>query len=114
MSMGLSQLGASTRALAFAMAQQGRVDMREVLAVAAADRMQAGALKAVQPPMDSYRTTDQIRDRVMTERGVDRVTLMHLGPQARIEAEVSINAAAAARARQAAPRATGNLLDIRA
>ena len=94
---GLSPPGASTRELAFA----------------ATDRMRAQALRSVQPANRTVESRDQIRDQVMAERGVDRVTLLRLAPQARIEAEISVNAETALRARQARIRATGNFIDLR-
>jgi hypothetical protein len=103
MSISLTHLGASVRGLAYAMAQGGRVNGQQVLATAAADRMAAGALMRVQPVSGAA----EAREQVMAERGIDRVTLLSLGPQGRLQAEASIEAAAAGRARQA------RLLDIR-
>ena len=105
MSIGLTHLGASVRGLAYAMAQGGRVDGEQVLATAAADRMRAGALKKVQPADGAA----EAREQVMAERGVDRIALLRMGPQARLEAEIAIEAATAARVRQTQAR----LLDIR-
>ena len=94
---GLSHPGASTRELAFA----------------ATDRMRAQALRSVQPANRTVESRDQIRDQVMAERGVDRVTLLKLTPQARIEAEISVTAETALRAQQARIRTTGNFVDLK-
>lgn len=110
MSIGLTQLGASIRGLAFAMAQEGRVDGARVLGAAAADRLPAWALRPVRATSDPA----DMRGQVLAERGVDSITLMKLTPEARYIAEVSINAETAMRARQTPIRATGSLLDIRA
>ena len=75
--------------------------------------MRAQALRSVQPANRTVESRDQIRDQVMAERGVDRVTLLRLAPQARIEAEISVNAETALRARQARIRTTGNFIDLR-
>jgi hypothetical protein len=107
MSIGLTQLGASVRGLAFAMAQRGRVDGDQVLGAAAADALPAWALKPVQPG------AADLRGQVLAERGLDRVGLMQLTPQARYRAEVSIDAETALRTRQAPARATGAFLDLR-
>jgi len=105
MSISLTHLGASIRGLAFAMAQRGRVDGAQVLAAAAADGLAGGLLKPIQP----VSAADEVRAEVMAERGIDRVALLRMGPQARFEAEASIEGAAAMRAR----RAQGAILDIR-
>lgn len=94
---GLSQPGAATRELAFA----------------AADRMRAQSLRAVQPANPTVESRDQIRDRILAERGVDRITLLKLTPQARIEAEISVTIETARRTPPAPIRATGNFVDIR-
>ena len=69
------------------------------------------------PTPANFRTLDlnllRVFDQVMAERGVDRVTLLRLAPQARIEAEISVNAETALRARQARIRTTGNFIDLR-
>ena len=97
MYLGLSQPGASTRELAFA----------------ATDRMRAQSLRAVQPANPAVESRDQIRDRILAERGVDRITLLKLTPQARIEAEISVTIETARRTQQAPIRATGNFVDLR-
>lgn len=97
MNAGLSHLDASTRRLVFA----------------ATDRMRAQALRAVQPANRAVESRDQIRDQVMAERGVDRVTLLKLTPQARIEAEISVTTETALRARDARIRTTGNFVDLK-
>lgn len=98
MYLGLSHSGASTRELAFA----------------ATDRMRAQALRAVQSADPAVESRDQIRDQVLAERGVDRITLLKLTPQARIEAEISISTETARRAQQAQIRTTGNYVDLKA
>lgn len=97
MYLGLSHPGASTRELAFA----------------ATDRMRAQALRAVQPANPAVESRDQIRDKILAERGVDRITLLKLTPQARIEAEISVTVETARRAQQAQIRTTGNFVDLR-
>lgn len=97
MYLGMSQPGAATRELAFA----------------AADRMRAKSLRAVQPANPAVESRDQIRDRILAERGVDRITLLKLTPQARIETEISIMIETARRTPPAPIRATGNFVDLR-
>lgn len=109
MSMGLSQVSASVRGLAFAMAQQGRVDSAQVLGTAATDALPAWALNPVRPSADA----DATREQVLHARGLDRIALMNLSPEARYRAEVSIDAETAARVRQAPVRASGTLVDIK-
>lgn len=94
---GLSHPGASTRELAFA----------------ATDRMRAQAMRSVQPANRTVESRDQIRDQVMAERGIDRITLLKLAPQVRIEAEISVTIETARRAQQAKIRATGNFVDLK-
>jgi len=110
MSFGLTQIGATLPASTFAVVAR-RVDAKT--AVDAVDRMGADAIRAVQPSVRVVDTPVQIRAQVMADRGVDSLTLLRLSPQARIEAEVSINAEAAQRARQAQIRSKGNFLDLR-
>ena len=110
MSFGLTQIGATLPASAFA-AVARRVEAKA--AVDAVDRMGANAIRAVQPAIKVVETPVQIRAQVMADRGVDSLTLVRLSPQARIEAEISINAEAAQRARQAQIRTQGNFLDLR-
>ena len=97
MSIALFHPGAATRELAFA----------------AADRMRAQALRAVQPANRAFETPDQVREQVLADRGVDRIALMGLNAQARLEAEISINAETTQRVRQASIRSTGNYIDLR-
>ena len=49
----------------------------------------------------------------MAERGVDRITLMRLSPQARLEAEISLTNETARRACKAQIRTTGNYVDLK-
>jgi hypothetical protein len=97
MYLGMSQPGAATRELAFA----------------AADRMRAKSLRAVQPANPAVESRDQIRDQILAERGIDRITLLKLAPQARIETEISITIETARRTPPAPIRATGNFVDLR-
>ena len=110
MSLGLTQIGASTRETAFAVAQKAREQAQQVRA--AADRMRAEASRAVEPASKLVETPAQIRGHVMAERVVDRLQLLRLNAQARIEAEISINAETADRAQKAEIRTTGNFLDL--
>lgn len=96
MTLGLTQIGASNSQ-----------------AYAATDRLRAQALRSIQPANRAVESRDQIRDQVMAERGVDRITLISLSPQARIEAEISLTAETARRARQAEIRTTGAFVDLR-
>lgn len=114
MSIALSQSGTSTLASARAVAEQARASWEQVKAMAAADRMGAAATKTVQPANKLVQTPFQIREEVMTERGVDRLDLMRMGAQARLEAEISIDAEARERARQAQIKTTGNFIDLKA
>jgi hypothetical protein len=112
MSSGLTQFGATVRESAYAVAQRARANAEQ--ARAAADRMRAEAFRAVEPAVKVVETPAQIRAQVMAARGVDRLALLALNAQARIEAEISINAETAARARQAHIRTTGNFVDLKA
>lgn len=113
MSLGLTQFGASLQGMALAMAQEARVAGQQATEVAARDRMKADATRAVQPALKLSETPMEIRARVMAERGVDGLVLMRLSPQARLEAEISISAETAQRARQSTIRTTGNYIDLR-
>lgn len=106
MSIGLSQPDATTRVSAFAVAQPARANADQ--ARAAAVRMRAEAARTV----PSARRIVESPAEVMADRGVNPVTLLRLGPQSRIEAEISIDAETATRARQAQIRTTGNFLDL--
>ncbi|WP_397401688.1 hypothetical protein [Phenylobacterium sp.] len=97
MYLGMSQPGAATRELAFT----------------ASDRMRAQSRSAVQPANPFVESRDQIRDRILAELGVDRITLLKLNPQARIESEISIMIETARRTPPAPIRATGNFVDLR-
>ena len=83
------------------------------LAYAATDRLRVQSMRTVQPANRAVESRDQTRNQVMAERGVDRVTLMRLSPQARIEAEISLTTETALRARQAQIRTTGNFVDLK-
>ncbi len=113
MSIGLTQFGASLQGMAQAMAQEARVAGQQATEMAARDRMKADATRAVEPAQKLAETPSEIRAKVMAERGVDNLILIRLGPQARIEAEISINAETAQRARQSTIRSTGNYIDLR-
>ncbi|WP_397420761.1 hypothetical protein [Phenylobacterium sp.] len=97
MYIGLSQPGAATRELAFA----------------AADRKRSQTLRAVQPANPAVESRDKIRDKVLAELGIDRITLLKLAPQARIKAEISVMIETARRTPPAPIRATGNFVDLR-
>ncbi len=84
-----------------------------VLAMAAVDRMHAQTTRAVTPPVRMVETPLQVRDQVMAERGLSRLDIVRLSGQARLEAEISINAETNQRARQAQIRTTGNFVDLR-
>ncbi|WP_293901054.1 hypothetical protein [Phenylobacterium sp.] len=110
MSIGLSQPDATTRVSAFAVAQRARANADQ--ARAAAVRMRAEAARTVPSARRIVESPADIRAEVMADRGVNPVTLLRLGPQSRIEAEISIDAETATRARQAQIRTTGNFLDL--
>jgi hypothetical protein len=57
-------------------------------------------------------TPAQIREQVMADRGLVGRDLLKLGPQARLEAEISIMAETARRAGQADIQSTGNFVDL--
>ena len=99
MSYGLSHIGASQQEAA--------------LAMAAADRMRGQATRAVSPAVKVVETPLEIRDQVMAERGLNRLDIVKLSGQARLEAEISINAETNQRTRQAQIRTTGNFVDLR-
>jgi len=121
MTLGMTQVGASVRGLALAMADPRRphltadpVQLAQAVAAAAADRLPAADLRALQPvarPADAAAA----RREVLAERGVDQAALAGLGPRERIAAEMSLAAATAERLRQAAPLdpAVGRRLDLR-
>ena len=112
MSIGLSRFGASLPISALAVAERARANAQQVRA--AADRMRGEAVGAVQPPNRLTENRLEIREQVMADRGLDRLALMRLNAQARIEAEISINAETADRARQGQIRTTGCYLDLKA
>ena len=93
--------------------QQARANAEA--ARAAADRMRSGdGPDTVLPAVKVVESPAEIRDKVMSERGIDRLDLMRLGPQARLEAEISIQAETAERARRANIHSTGTFLDLKA
>lgn len=104
MDLGLTRIGALGRAAA-------------PRAMAAVDRMHAQTLRAVAPPADAAPVRDRIRDEVLADRGLDRIALSKLGPQARLEAEISVDIETARRLQHAGAvspaRAVGGLVDIR-
>jgi hypothetical protein len=112
MSMGLSQSDAGTRVSAYAVAQRARASWEQVKAMAAADRMQVEAARVVNPAPKLVETPAQIREQVMADRGLDRRDLAELGAQARLEAEISIAAETARRARDAKIKSQGNFVDL--
>ena len=114
MSSGLTQFGAVSQATAFAGALEARANWERTKAMAAADRMHTEANRTVQQAVKLVQTPLQIRAQVMAERGIDRLDLMRLGAQARLEAEISIDSEARERARQAQTRTTGVLFDLQA
>ena len=83
------------------------------LAMAAADRLRGQATRAVSPAVKVVETPLEIRDQVMAERGLNRLDIIKLSGQARLEAEISINAETNQRTRQAQIRTTGNFVDLR-
>src|SRR5436190_23330525 len=114
MNVGSNHIGTPAQSYALAAAQvadQARANWQQVQAMAAADRTNAQDERAVRPTGKLVETTSQIREQVMAERGVDRLDLMRLPAQARLEAEISIAVEAAARAREAngQPRPPGLL-----
>ena len=111
MSTGLIQSGASPRETASAVAQRARENA--AAARAGADRMRAGGGRAIEPPNRPADAPADVRAEVMSERGLDRVALLRLPPLARIAAEISITAEAAARAQMAEIRTTGSFIDLR-
>lgn len=113
MSIGLTQFGASLQGMAMAMARETRAASQQATGMAARDRMKADAARAVEPSQGLAESPSEIRARVMAERGVDSLVLMRLGPQARIEVEISINAETAQRARQSTILSTGTYIDLR-
>lgn len=112
-SNSLSHIGATPRASAYAVAQEARANWERVKAMAAADRMGVTETRVVQPALRAVDTPAQIRAQVMADRGVDSLALMHMSAQTRIEAEISISAETAERARKAQIRTTGNFVDLR-
>jgi hypothetical protein len=115
MTLGPSRIDATpAQPTAAAVAAQARANWRHVQAMVALDRMHGQDAREPQPAAKPVQTTAEIRDEVMAERGVDRLDLVQLSAQARLEAEISIEAETAQRARQAKARATGAIVDIKA
>lgn len=94
---GLSHPGATPRELAYA----------------TTDRLRARAQRVVQPNGLADESRDQIRDQVLAERGVNRITVLKLTPQARIEVEISVITETARRAHPVQARTTGTLIDLK-
>ncbi|MDZ4371563.1 MAG: hypothetical protein U1C74_09115 [Phenylobacterium sp.] len=118
MSFGLNQIGATSRAAAYATASAG-------LARPAAPDQPSGAfvvsaVRPVAPATDASRAREQLREQVMAERGLDMHALYRLSSQDRIRAEAAITSEMALRTRQAQDRARaevtglGTFIDIRA
>ena len=114
MSNTLSQFGAPTAGTAHAVAQQARANWERVKAMATADRMHVETARAVPPAARLAPTPSEIREEVMADLGLDRRDLIKLGAQARLEAEISIEAETRKRARQAQVRSQGAFLDLKA
>lgn len=112
MSLGLTQFGASLQGMAYAVAGQTQFVSQQQAARTVADQAQATDIRTVQPARRLVETPTQIRAQVMAERGVDRLDLMRLGAQARLEAEIAIAAEAAVRAAKAR-KTLGARLDLR-
>jgi hypothetical protein len=111
MSMGLSQNGTTQRASAFAVAQQARANAQAIRA--GAERLRAIGPDNVLPPIKVVQSPAEIRAKVMEERGLDRRDMVQLGPQARLETEISIQAETEERERQAKLRDKGALFDLK-
>ena len=86
---------------------------RRELTYATTDRLRAPAPRVVQLTGLAAASRDQIRDQVLAERGVDRITVLKLTPQARLEVEISVATETARRAHPAQARATGTLIDLK-
>lgn len=82
-------------------------------ASAAVDRMHVDPTRAVRPAARLVETPSQLRDEVMADRGVTRRDLVQLSPQARLEAEISIQSETRARARETRVRSEGVFVDLR-
>lgn len=111
MSSGLTHIGAIARGLAYAPAAPTRAS-----APAAG---QPATVDATRPVDEVIPTRDQIRDRVMAERGINPTSLFQASSQERIRAEIAIRVETAMRAMRpqalqtADARATGTLVDLR-
>lgn len=114
MTLTLSQSGATSRIPAYAVAQQARANWAQATAMAAADRMHVDPTRVVRPTHGLVETPEQIREQVMADRGVSRRDLVQLSAQARLEAELSIDAETRERARQANIKTQGAFVDLRA
>jgi hypothetical protein len=109
MSTALTQVGAPVPGQASRPAEGSRAAAQQAFAAPADDPVRAELTRKVQPSPDA----SQVRHEVMHEHGLDRVTLFHLGPIDRLQAEVAIASATAVRLSQMQPKISGAFLDVR-
>ena len=103
----------AARPTALAVAEAARANWGQTQTMAALDRMNVQPARRVEPSVKVIETPAEIRSKVMAERGVDQLELLRLGPQARLEAEVSIDRETAARAHKARSEGLGTLVDLK-
>lgn len=119
MSLGLTQIGATPRSAAYALTPAVRAPGVDGSAAPSEQQFQVSAVKPVAPAPGASFARDQIRDQVMSERGVDPLSLFKLSSNDRIRAETAIRIETAMRSMQADNQArarvsaTANFVDIR-
>lgn len=112
MSSGLTHSGAIARGLAYAPASASR-------SWGQASDVRVSAVKPTPPVENIAEAREQIRDQIMTERGVDPQSLFKMGSQDRIQTEAAIMIETAKRSliaqnqQRAIVRPTANFVDIR-
>ena len=117
MNLGLSHIGTTPRASAYAPAV--RASGVDGSPAPAEPVFQVTSVKPVAAVSNAASAREQTRDQVMAERGVDQLALFRMGSQDRIRAETSILIEAARRdlaagnQARAEIKATGSFLDLR-
>ena len=94
MNLGLTQVGAISRGPALVIA----APVRRVTAQVQPASERAEAVRDVHPLKRTFEDPrGKIREQVLAERGLNLAKMMHMGPQARIEAEIEISGEVARR-----------------
>ncbi len=106
-------IGATPRSSAYAVADVANTPAGLSITGQVARDFQVSNVRPVAPVQNAAEAREQARDQVMSERGVDMISIFKMSPQARLEAEAAIRMETARRTSVAPLRATGNFLDIR-